>query len=144
MAGSGEGGRRAIGLNGVMTDSFAIVLAGGGERLVAWQAGVLAGLAEGGLDPRRARTAVGTSAGALVAERLTAGTDPDPGPPRASRVHSNAAATFARLAGVWAEHGSERDLASMRPDPMSAAGAVEAAAAGRATGLVFAGARAAA
>jgi hypothetical protein len=35
----------------------AIALAGGGERAVAWETGVLAGLADAGLDPRSAATA---------------------------------------------------------------------------------------
>jgi NTE family protein len=110
MARPGDGGRRRIGLNVGMTDSFAIVLAGGGERLIAWQAGVLAGLAESGLDPRRARTVVGTSAGALVAARLAAGADPlATTTPNRAGAAPDAAATFARLAAVWAEGGSVRD-----------------------------------
>jgi NTE family protein len=53
-----------------------LVLSAGGERVVAWQVGVLAGLADAGLDPRRATRIVGTSAGALVAARLAGGIDP--------------------------------------------------------------------
>jgi len=53
----------------------AVVLAGGGERVIAWQVGVLAGLADAGVDLRRAGTIVGTSAGAYVAARLAAGED---------------------------------------------------------------------
>ncbi|HET8755644.1 MAG TPA: patatin-like phospholipase family protein, partial [Solirubrobacteraceae bacterium] len=59
-----------------MTENFAIVLAGGGERVIAWETGVLAGLANRGTDPRRAAAVIGTSAGALVAARLAAGRDP--------------------------------------------------------------------
>jgi NTE family protein len=55
---------------------IAVVMSGGGERVVAWQVGVLAGLADGGLDLRAATAIVGTSAGALVAARLAAGIDP--------------------------------------------------------------------
>jgi len=54
----------------------ALVVSAGGERAVAWHVGVLAGLAEHGVDPRRARRIVGTSAGALVAARLARGDDP--------------------------------------------------------------------
>lgn len=54
----------------------AVALGAGGERAVAWEVGVLAGLADGGLDLRSATTILGTSAGALVAARLAAGLDP--------------------------------------------------------------------
>ena len=54
----------------------AVVLAGGGERVIAWQVGVLAGLADSGVDLRRAGAVVGTSAGAYVAARLAAGEEP--------------------------------------------------------------------
>jgi NTE family protein len=47
----------------------AVVLAGGGERVVAWEVGVLAGLADRGFDARGARVLLGTSAGAFVAAR---------------------------------------------------------------------------
>jgi len=57
-------------------DRTALVLSAGGERAVAWHVGVLAGLYEHGVDPRRARRIVGTSAGALVAARLARGDDP--------------------------------------------------------------------
>lgn len=53
-----------------------VVLGAGGERVVAWEVGVLAGLADDGLDLRRVETIIGTSAGALVAARLAAGIDP--------------------------------------------------------------------
>lgn len=51
-----------------------IALAGGGERVVAWEVGVLAGLADAGLTG--AGRILGTSAGALVAARLAARIDP--------------------------------------------------------------------
>lgn len=50
----------------------ALVLGAGDTEGVAWQAGVLAGLAEAGLDLRADRV-IGTSAGALLAARLTTG-----------------------------------------------------------------------
>ena len=55
-----------------------LVLAAGGERLVPWYTGVLAGLADGGADLRGAGRVVGTSAGGLVAAWLAAGLDPRP------------------------------------------------------------------
>jgi NTE family protein len=59
-----------------MVERVGVVLAAGGERVVPWETGVLAGLAEGGLDLRRAGAIVGTSAGAFVAARLALGVDP--------------------------------------------------------------------
>jgi len=45
----------------------AVVLSGGGAVGIAWQTGVVAGLAEGGIDLARAEKIVGTSAGSAVA-----------------------------------------------------------------------------
>jgi NTE family protein len=86
----------------------AIVLSGGGERVIAWHLGVLAGLAAAGHDPRRAGTVIGTSAGALVAARLAAGVDPRADAlavsPRAATVHAD----FERLTLLWgARDGSD-------------------------------------
>ena len=50
-----------------------LVLGGGGASAVAWEIGVACGLAEHGLDVRRAARMIGTSAGAVVACRLSAG-----------------------------------------------------------------------
>ena len=55
---------------------LALVLSGGGERVLPWLVGVVAGLAESGLDPRGASTILGTSTGALVAARIACGVDP--------------------------------------------------------------------
>jgi NTE family protein len=89
---------------------IAVVLAGGGERVVAWEVGVLAGLADGGLDPRRAEVVLGTSAGALVAARLAAGVDPRAdaeriaaGPPGRN---GGGAEAFAALAAAWESAGA--------------------------------------
>ncbi|MFE7130848.1 patatin-like phospholipase family protein [Streptomyces sp. NPDC057638] len=49
------------------------VFGGGGVAGVAWQTGVLTGLAAGGADVRDADLVVGTSAGATVAAQLTGG-----------------------------------------------------------------------
>jgi NTE family protein len=93
---------------------IAVALSGGGERAVAWEVGVLAGLAEGGIDLRAAPAIVGTSAGALVAARLAAGIDPRAdaarlaaGAPRRAdggRWAAGAAA-FAALASAWESSG---------------------------------------
>ncbi|MER7673249.1 patatin-like phospholipase family protein [Kitasatospora sp. NPDC096128] len=51
----------------------ALVLGGGGPVGGAWLTGVLAGLADGGIDPTAADTVIGTSAGAVFGARLAAG-----------------------------------------------------------------------
>jgi len=51
----------------------ALVLGGGGVTGVAWELGMLAGLAEHGVDLSGADLVVGTSAGALVGAQLTSG-----------------------------------------------------------------------
>ncbi len=53
----------------------ALVLGGGGVTGVAWELGILAGLADAGLDLTGADLVVGTSAGAVVAAQITTGTD---------------------------------------------------------------------
>ncbi len=57
------------------TPSRALVLAGGGATGIAWEAGVLAGLRDEGVDVRDADLIVGTSAGSAVAAQLRVGTD---------------------------------------------------------------------
>ncbi len=52
----------------------AIVLGGGGVTGIAWEIGVLSGLADGGID-LRADAVIGTSAGAFVGAALASGTD---------------------------------------------------------------------
>ncbi|WP_204058783.1 patatin-like phospholipase family protein [Microbispora corallina] len=54
----------------------ALVLGGGGPVGIAWEAGVVAGLAEAGVDVRVADLVVGTSAGAVVGAQVAAGLDP--------------------------------------------------------------------
>jgi NTE family protein len=56
----------------------ALVLAGGGLTGIAWESGVLAGLAAGGVDTRHWDLVVGTSAGAFVGARLTLDGSPEP------------------------------------------------------------------
>jgi NTE family protein len=53
--------------------SRALVLGGGGVTGVAWEIGLLAGLAEGGLELADADLVVGTSAGAVVGAQVTSG-----------------------------------------------------------------------
>ncbi|MEV4709261.1 patatin-like phospholipase family protein [Actinoplanes sp. NPDC049316] len=55
-------------------DKRALVLGGGGVTGVAWEIGLLHGLAEHGLDLTTADLFVGTSAGSVVAAQLTGGT----------------------------------------------------------------------
>lgn len=52
----------------------AFVLAGGGATGIAWEAGVIMGLRDGGVDVREADTMIGTSAGSMVAAHLRVGT----------------------------------------------------------------------
>ena len=53
----------------------ALVLGGGGITGIAWELGMLACLAEHGVDLRDADLVVGTSAGSVVAALITSGTD---------------------------------------------------------------------
>ena len=53
----------------------ALVLGGGGITGIAWEIGVLAGLAEVGVDLTGADLVVGTSAGSVVGAQLTSGAD---------------------------------------------------------------------
>jgi NTE family protein len=51
----------------------ALVLGGGGVAGIAWETGLLVGLAEAGIDTRRADLFLGTSAGSTVAAQITSG-----------------------------------------------------------------------
>lgn len=53
----------------------ALVLGGGGVIGVAWETGLLKGLAQGGIDVRSADVVIGTSAGSMVGTRVAAGHD---------------------------------------------------------------------
>ena len=53
----------------------ALVLGGGGITGIAWEIGVLAGLAEAGVDLTGADLVVGTSAGSVVGAQLTSGAE---------------------------------------------------------------------
>ena len=56
-----------------MSTTRALVLGGGGLAGIAWHAGMLLGLAEGGLDVDLADYILGTSAGATVAAQVSSG-----------------------------------------------------------------------
>jgi NTE family protein len=51
----------------------ALILGGSGVAGIAWETGVLMGLADAGLDVRNADLFVGTSAGSCVAAQMTSG-----------------------------------------------------------------------
>ena len=53
----------------------ALVLGGGGITGIAWEIGLIAGLAEAGIDLSGADLVVGTSAGSVVGAQLTAGAE---------------------------------------------------------------------
>ena len=53
----------------------ALVLGGGGITGIAWETGLLAGLAESGIDLTQAETVVGTSAGSVVGAQVAGGND---------------------------------------------------------------------
>ena len=81
------------------------VLGGGGVAGIAWETGVAAGLARGGVDFAAADGFIGTSAGASLGAQLAAGLkledllaaqlDPPPGSKEALRPYSQAAADAA-------------------------------------------------
>jgi NTE family protein len=54
----------------------ALVLGGGGPVGIAWESGLIAGLARAGVDLARADFIMGTSAGSFVGARLALGEDP--------------------------------------------------------------------
>ncbi|MFI6867518.1 patatin-like phospholipase family protein [Nocardia sp. NPDC050406] len=60
-----------------MAGDRALVLGGGGVAGIAWQNGVLAGLADAGVDVSDADLMVGTSAGANVAAQWASGLSPE-------------------------------------------------------------------
>ena len=54
----------------------ALVLGGGGITGIAWETGLVAGLADAGVHLSGADLVIGTSAGSVVAAQLTSGADP--------------------------------------------------------------------
>jgi NTE family protein len=84
----------------------ALVLGGGGITGIAWEIGLLAGLAEAGVDLTDAQLVVGTSAGSVVGAQLTSGAEPEAlfsrqlEPPSAERAARMRRATLAQFG--WA------------------------------------------
>ena len=58
-------------------DGRALVLGGGGVTGIAWETGLIAGLAELGIDLAAADVIIGTSAGSVVGADITCGQEPD-------------------------------------------------------------------
>ena len=86
----------------------ALVLGGGGIVGVAWEAALLAGLIDGGVDVRNADLIVGTSAGSIVGSQIAAGRDPRemmrdgrerPAPPAGEKPD---VAAITAVFGLWA------------------------------------------
>ncbi|MGY1744049.1 patatin-like phospholipase family protein [Blastococcus sp. SYSU D00695] len=96
----------------------ALVLGGGGITGIAWEIGVLAGLAEAGVDLDGADLVVGTSAGSVVGAQVTSGTDlaqlyaRQLEPPSAERAARMTRMTVARY--TWEMLRSRRDDAAFR------------------------------
>lgn len=82
----------------------ALVLGGGGVTGIAWELGILAGLADAGLDLTAADLVVGTSAGSVVGAQVTSGAplpelfDRQLQPPTSERAHRMGRGTMARFA----------------------------------------------
>ncbi len=58
------------------SNTRALVLAGAGAAGNAWELGLIAGLADAGVDLTAADVIIGTSAGSTVAAQITSGTRP--------------------------------------------------------------------
>jgi NTE family protein len=84
----------------------ALVLGGGGITGIAWEIGVLAGLADAGVDLTSADLVIGTSAGSVVGAQIRGGAEPSTlferqlEPPQEERLARLSRATLARYA--WA------------------------------------------
>ena len=108
-----------------MTLRRALVLGGGGSTGNAWLIGVVAGLADGGVDVTRADLIVGTSAGATAAAQLTSADAaelyaatiaavppprPAQGAPAARGPVSSAANQMERTAAIYAAAADADDM----------------------------------
>ena len=58
-------------------DRRALVLGGGGVTGIAWETGLIAGLAERGIDLAAADVIIGTSAGSVVGTDIACGREPE-------------------------------------------------------------------
>jgi NTE family protein len=96
----------------------ALVLGGGGITGIAWEIGLLAGLADAGVDLTGAGLVVGTSAGSVVGAQLTGGAALDAMyerqllPPTAEKVARMTRSNLAQYA--WAMLRSRRDDVAFR------------------------------
>ena len=96
----------------------ALVLGGGGITGIAWEIGLLAGLAEEGVDLSTADLVVGTSAGSVVGAQLTSGADLKElytrqlEPPTGEKVSRLTRATLAQFA--WAMLRTRGDSTAFR------------------------------
>jgi NTE family protein len=96
----------------------ALVLGGGGITGIAWEIGVVAGLAEVGIDLTGADLVVGTSAGSVVGAQLTSGAGLEAmyhrqlEPPAEEKVARMTRGMLAQYA--WAMFRSHRDDAAFR------------------------------
>ncbi|MGZ4569220.1 MAG: patatin-like phospholipase family protein, partial [Blastococcus sp.] len=96
----------------------ALVLGGGGITGIAWEIGVVAGLAEAGVDLSSADFVVGTSAGSVVGAQLTSGAELEAmygrqlAPAAGEKVSRLNRATMARFA--WAMLRTRGDHTSFR------------------------------
>jgi NTE family protein len=95
----------------------ALVLGGGGITGIAWEIGLLAGLADAGVDLTAADLVVGTSAGSVVGAQVTSGADVGQlyerqlEPPAQEKVARMSRSTLARYAwAVLASRGRDVDF----------------------------------
>ena len=84
----------------------ALVLGGGGPVGIAWEAGVLLGLAERGFDLASIDHVIGTSAGSFVGARLQLGHDPA----EIARPYRERSASTATIAGPRSSVAAAPDL----------------------------------
>ena len=105
----------------------ALVLGGGGPVGIAWESGLIAGLAQGGVNLGAADFTLGTSAGSFVGARLALGADAatladpiiaEPTPAEGSRGGDRAApADLTRLMQLMGEaHSGSRNPAEVRSE----------------------------
>ena len=107
--------KKANVLPGQMIHNLALVLGGGGAAGNAWLIGIIAGLADAGLDMTEAADlVVGTSSGATAAAHVRSGIPPAEllasvlSPPLSGRTEPGAAAVIADVHVVRADEGHRR------------------------------------
>jgi NTE family protein len=102
---------------GMSDQRRALVLGGGGITGIAWEIGVLAGLADAGVDLTGADLVVGTSAGSVVGAQVTAGAELGAlferqlEPPAEERLARMGRGTLARYAwAMFRTRGHDQDF----------------------------------